>query len=100
MNTNKMFTAGEIVTIKTNLHEIEKHLGHPIPGGLVDVSELKDHVLRGGELVTVCRNIKEITGPKSYVKRPRYTSNNSDTSIELIIFILYFVIGGLVMLFK
>ncbi len=56
----KMLTAGEILRIQTNLNEIEKCLGHPIPGGIIDASTLKDHILSGGEVLRITNNIREI----------------------------------------
>ena len=96
---NKMYTTGEIVTIKSNLRAIEEYLGRPIPGGVVDVSELKDHLLRGGEVVTYCHNLKEISSPP---RRRTAVSNSlpSETMTEIILFILFIVIGSIVMLFK
>lgn len=95
---NKIFTTGEIVTIRTNLNEIEKTLGHPIPGGMIDVSNLKDHVLRPGEVITVCQNIKDIQGKP----RRHYSTNSSEGNEfhgEIIMFLLYVIIGGIITLF-
>ena len=57
---NKMLTAGEVLRIQNNLNELEKCLGHPIPGGIIDASTLKDHLLTGGEVLRITNNIREI----------------------------------------
>ena len=56
----KMLTAGEVLRIQNNLNEIEKCLGHPIPGGIIDASTLKDHMLSAGEVLRITNNIREI----------------------------------------
>lgn len=94
---NRLFTPGEILTIESNLREIEKNLGHSIPGGFIDASELKDHILRPGEVMTVCRNIESIG--KTYNKKVRYVSNNNPDKLETIIGIAVLGIGAIILLF-
>ena len=87
----KLFRPGEILTIRSNLYEIEKTLGEPIPGGLIDVSELKDHLLRPGEVLTYCENIKEIRG-RDY--RRNYPTNKPDSKLETIVGLVLLGIGA------
>ncbi len=55
-----MLTEGEVLRIQNILNEIEKCLGHPISGGIIDVSTLKDHILTGGEVLRITNNIRKI----------------------------------------
>lgn len=56
----RLLTAGEKMTIRANLYEIEKKLNRPIPRGLVNPVDLKDRLLTHGELMTMCANIDSI----------------------------------------
>ena len=89
---NTIFTTGEIVTIETNLREIEKTLGHPIPGGLIDAADLKDHILRPGEIATICQNFRHLDKNRS---RTNYSSNRGAcTGLEGIEFIIGICVLG------
>lgn len=94
---NKMFTTGEVVTIKTNLRAIENYLGHPIPGGVVNVNDLKDHILRGGEVVTYCHNLKTLVdNRRRYNNAPK---SFTEVKMEIFLFALFVLVGSIVMLF-
>lgn len=85
---NHIFTPGELVTIRTNLYNIEKTLGHEIPGGLVDMSELKDYILSPGELLTVSHNLRYVTKKVDSVDYPnrekyRYSKEYSPSKREV-----------------
>lgn len=83
---NYIYTPGELVTIRTNLKEIEDTLGYPIPGGLVDMSDLKDYILSPGEVATVSENLRrvnKIRSTKSY--NAPYEETPLSNAIALII---------------
>jgi len=97
---NKIFTTGEILTIKTNLREIEKNLGGPIPGGVIDVDDLKDHILRPGEVVTVCSNLRALNKRDSSYKgsTPYGSKTTPGSAIKAIIFLL--AVSGIIFIIE
>lgn len=92
---NKIFTPGEILTIQTNMNEIEKNLGHPIPGGFIDASDMKDHILRPGEVSTVCQNIERVTGSPKKRRAPI----NSTSDLESVIILVLLAVGAICVFF-
>lgn len=91
----RMYTAGEIVTIRNNVRMIERNLGHEIPTGLISYDDLKDHLLKSGEIVTICNNIRTIE--KGYHKS--YSANPNTNSYSLLELLLGAALCGAVLLF-
>lgn len=96
MVTNRLFTAGEIITISTNIREIERTLGGSIPGGLIDVSDLKDHILSPGEVVTICNNLSHF---KRNVHRYNRSNNSSEGNIALS-FLILTIVGTILLIIE
>lgn len=99
---NTILTAGEIMRINTNLREIEKYLGCPIPGGVIDVNDLKDHVLTAGEVMRMCTNLREIR-KATIAGRTNYGHRSDNTNLSLwiaalpvIAAILYAIIASII----
>lgn len=77
---NRILRAGEILTIEQNLKAIEKSLGHPIPGGVVDPNSIKDHLLTTGEVLTICSNINAYDKARGVKDRDYYPTRSTQES--------------------
>jgi len=91
---NKIFSPGEVVTIRNNLRNIEKNLGHSVPGGYIDYSDLKDHILSPGEVVIIARNIRSVSGSR----RGHYNSHPSDGGYLLLATGVLVIVGILLLI--
>ena len=89
---NRILSPGEIAVIRTNLREIEDHLGYSIPGGYIDAADLSERVLSPGEIAKLCTNIREVNG---YNSSTVYLSKNPEnlSSVLSAIIILAFIRG-------
>lgn len=104
MNKRTMMSPREINNATFNIRQIEKVLGHPIPPGYFDATNYSDRFLSGGEAFTIAHDIKKMEKARRF-DHPHYNTPNSQSSdsssgIEILIFILYIVIGGIVCLIK
>ena len=97
---NKIFTPGELVTIRTNLDEIEKTLGHPIPGGMVDMSELKDYILSPGEVLTTTENLRRVDRVRNARRYKSYNNPFSEALSLILIGLMALPILGIIELVK
>lgn len=97
---NRIYSSTEIMNININLREIEKYLGEPIPGGVIDVDNLKDGILSGGEILNYCHNLRGITKEYSRYNAPRRSNNSSDSNgLEWILGAIYIGIAIFLIIF-
>lgn len=104
MNKRTMMSPREINNATYNIRQVEKALGHPIPPGYFDATNYSDRFLTSGEAFTIAHDIKEMEKARRF-DHPRHStpssqSSGSSSGFELLIFILYIVIGGIVCLIK
>lgn len=85
---NKIISMKEASTISYNIHRIEFHLGHPIPGGMVSTDEIKDHLLTSKEAWTIAYNIHKIERQHKCYNRTTAANSSKPTGLkrELICF--------------
>lgn len=96
---NKMMSSGEAQVVRFNLDQIERELGHAVPGGLLDYSDMTK-ILSPGEVNHICYNIKEVERNRR-MSSSHYTnhrSNSDDALLNLIklVFGVGFLIVGLI----
>lgn len=94
---NRMLTAGEISTIRVNLREIEKNLGHPVPEGIIDYNTLKDRMLKPGDISIMCTNIRRITESRDSSKY--YSGNPAFDRVYGIILLVIGIVGYIIQRF-
>ena len=56
----KIMSPSESMTVAANIQKIEFHLGGPIPGGMIDMSDYSDHILSPDEVATIVTNIRKV----------------------------------------
>lgn len=76
MISKRLYTPGEIIKIRTNLDEIERHLRGPVPPGLIDPSLLKDRLLSPGEVTTICANLSQFKKSGRARRQNDYTGSD------------------------
>lgn len=79
----------EMRTAANNLDRIESMLGRPVTGGTVDMRMLSQRPLTPSEIQHICGELDRID-----FLRGKDTGHN--TALEIKLFILYLVIGGIV----
>ena len=104
MKKQTMMSPREINNATFNIRQIEKALGHPIPPGYFDATNYSDRFLTSGEAFTIAHDIKEMEKARRFDhpshNTPNLQGSGSSSGIEILIFILYLVIGGIICLFK
>lgn len=102
-NDVKWMSPREASTAAENIRMIERYLGKPIPGGMVDTNSLSKRWLSNGEAATYANNIEQMMRHAEY-KKPTMADKlveEGDTVTQLVFVVLVVVIfGGAYLLMK
>lgn len=89
MDGTETYTAG------VNIRSIEKELGHPLPGGMIDMYSLSDHCLDSTEVFQIVSNIRSIEKARGYKYLSNRSSGESSNSVVgcTLFGLLSFIVG-------
>ena len=76
----------------SNIESIEYRLGHKIPSGIVDVTELGDHLLSLTELSRIVNNIQSVEATMKARKDPQLKKINDFELIFEVILVIPIVL--------